>query len=53
MACTPQYAMKKPDSAPHSAAITTASATACQMLNPKSCHATPMVMEVRPTMEAT
>ena len=32
-------------------AMTTASATAAQILSPQSCHATPMMIEVSPTME--
>ena len=45
--------MKKPERAPQRAATITARAAAAQMFRPKSCHATPTTMEVRPTMEET
>ena len=46
--CTPPYAMKKPESAPHSAATTMAIATVAQMFSPASLQSTPMMILLRP-----
>ena len=43
--------MKKPESAPHSAAATKAMATATQMFMPASLQSTPMMILVKPMME--
>ena len=43
--------MKKPESAPHSAATTVAITTAAQMFIPASLQSTPMMMLVRPMIE--
>ena len=51
MACTPQYATKNPDNAPQITAIRSANPAAAQILNPKSCQVTPIIIEVSPTME--
>ena len=53
MGCTPQYATKKPDSAPHRAAAATAQSTAAQILKPASLQSTPSMILVRPMMDAT
>ena len=53
IACTRQYAIKKPESAPQATTRTKATPTAPQIGRPKSCQPTPMVMDVRPTRDAT
>ena len=45
--------MKKPESAPQAAATTMASKHDCRIEKPKSCQVTPMMIDVRPTSDAT